>query len=211
MKIAIISDIHGNLKALETVLQDIDSRGNIDKIICLGDLVEGGEFDREVIELIRAKNIPCVRGNHDEFNDCDLDKDVKKWLSNLPEKIKFDNLCFTHISPREKAKQWAITSHIEAWNVFDEFDYQICFIGHLHYPIMYGEKCQSFAESTPYYVDDGIYDLDKEDRFIICFGAIAYPRHGGKFIRYGIYDNLENSIEFVILEGYLLPLGLCKP
>lgn len=55
MKIAIRSDIYSNLKALETVLQDIDSRGNIDNIICLGDLVEGGEFDREVVELIRMR------------------------------------------------------------------------------------------------------------------------------------------------------------
>jgi hypothetical protein len=95
--------------------------------------------------------------------------------------------------------------------VFDEFDYRLCFIGHLHYPIMYGEKCEDFAESTVYNVNQGKYNLDQEDRFIICFGAVGYSREGGKFIRYGIYDDQENSIEFVALEGYLLPLGLYKP
>lgn len=77
MRIAIISDIHGNLSALETVFQDIESRG-IEQIICLGDLVDGGEYDQEVVDLIQARNIPCVRGNHDEYNDCKLKKETKQ-------------------------------------------------------------------------------------------------------------------------------------
>lgn len=104
----------------------------------------------------------------------------------------------------------AITNNIEAWNVFDEFEYRMCFIGHLHYPVLFGEECEDYAESTSYPVDEGIYNLDKNERFIVCFGAIAYPRYGGKFIRYGIYDEESYSLEFVKLEGYLLPYGLCK-
>lgn len=205
MKLAIISDIHGNLKALETVLEDINSRSNIDNIICLGDLVDGGEEDQEVVELIRFKDINCVMGNHDEFNNCNLPQSTKKWLNSLPEKIEFNQTYFTHISPRDNK---AIANNIEAWNVFDEFDYRLCFIGHLHYPIIYGEKCEDFAESTVYNVNQGKYNLEESDRFIICVGAVGYPRGGGKFIRYGIYDDQENSIEFVALEGYLLPFGL---
>lgn len=213
MKIAIISDLHGNLSALETVFNDINSK-DIQQIICLGDLVEGGEFDQEVVNLIREKNIPCVQGNHDQFNLSELKKETQEWLQNLPKEIVFDNLYFTHISPRDQKipikNNIEVRNNIDAWNIFDEYQYKICFIGHLHYPVLYGAKCKSYGESTTYEFDEGIFDLDKEDRFIVCFGAIAYPRGGGKYIRYGLYDNDNNSLEFVKLEGYLLPYGLCK-
>ncbi|MCV9927130.1 metallophosphatase family protein [Flavobacterium sp. LS1R49] len=63
--IAIISDIHGNLPALKVVLEDIKQR-NIDQIYCLGDLVDFAPWHNEVIELIKALEIPCLMGNHDE-------------------------------------------------------------------------------------------------------------------------------------------------
>lgn len=63
--IAIISDIHGNLPALKTVLEDIKKR-NIKEIYCLGDLVDFAPWTNEVIQLIRELDIPCIMGNHDE-------------------------------------------------------------------------------------------------------------------------------------------------
>lgn len=63
--IAIISDIHGNLPALKTVLEDIRKR-NIEQIYCLGDLVDFAPWNNEVIELIKNSGIPCIMGNHDE-------------------------------------------------------------------------------------------------------------------------------------------------
>jgi putative phosphoesterase len=65
MEIAIISDIHANLPALEAVLKDIQKH-NPDEIYCLGDLVNFAGWDNEVIELIRKNHITCLQGNHDE-------------------------------------------------------------------------------------------------------------------------------------------------
>lgn len=65
MRLAIISDIHGNLPALTTVLEDIETRA-IDQIICLGDLVDFAPWPNEVIQLIRSRKIMTVMGNHDE-------------------------------------------------------------------------------------------------------------------------------------------------
>lgn len=64
MRIACISDIHGNAPALEAVLRDIDGRG-IERILCAGDLVGFGPFPNEAIALLRERKIPCVMGNYD--------------------------------------------------------------------------------------------------------------------------------------------------
>ncbi|RFZ91218.1 metallophosphoesterase [Mucilaginibacter conchicola] len=71
LKIAIISDIHGNLPALTAVLNDID-RKKISQIYCLGDLVDFAPWPNEVISAIRQREIPCIMGNHDERIAFDL-------------------------------------------------------------------------------------------------------------------------------------------
>lgn len=65
IQIAVFSDVHGNLPALEVVLNDIESRG-IQQKFCLGDLVDFAPWGNEVIEKIKTLNIPCIMGNHDE-------------------------------------------------------------------------------------------------------------------------------------------------
>lgn len=65
IKIAVFSDVHGNLPALKTVLNDIKSRG-IHQKFCLGDLIDFAPWPNEVIDLIRSQNIACLLGNHDE-------------------------------------------------------------------------------------------------------------------------------------------------
>lgn len=64
MKLAIISDIHGNLYALRKVLEDIDDE-KADLTICLGDLVGYGPHPNEVVATIKRKNILCLKGNYD--------------------------------------------------------------------------------------------------------------------------------------------------
>lgn len=79
MRIAIISDIHGNLEALKTTLQDIKKR-KIDKIFCLGDIVEKGHHPEECVKLVRENCEVVVQGN------CDVDMDTsiyKKPLHNI--------------------------------------------------------------------------------------------------------------------------------
>lgn len=65
-EIAIISDIHGNLEALNTVLKDIKKR-NIKKIICLGDILGKGTHQEECVNLIKKNCYMVLRGNNDDF------------------------------------------------------------------------------------------------------------------------------------------------
>ncbi len=187
------------------VLDDIAAR-SIEQIICLGDLVEGGEENEAVVALMRRHPIEVIRGNHDDIHDCPLSPDAARWLTDRPDTLIADELLFTHITPRRK--QHAIRDRTEAWNVFDETEYRRCFIGHLHYPVLYGEASEDICEARAYPVDSGIVPLDPLDRYIICFGAIGYPRAGGRFIRYGIFDDQEETVEFIKLAGPVLPYGI---
>ena len=63
MKVALISDLHGNELALAAVLRAIEA----DRIVCLGDTATLGARPREVLAMLRDAAIPCILGNHDEF------------------------------------------------------------------------------------------------------------------------------------------------
>lgn len=71
IQIAVFSDVHGNLPALDMVLNDIERRGILQKF-CLGDLVDFAPWGNEVIEKIKSLSIPCLLGNHDERIAFDL-------------------------------------------------------------------------------------------------------------------------------------------
>ncbi len=104
MKIAIISDIHGNLEALKETLKDIQKR-NVDKIICLGDIIAKGIHSKECVKLIRQKCDIVLQGNCDKYFSIDhkninelniqeqkrikwnqslINKEDREYLSNLP-------------------------------------------------------------------------------------------------------------------------------
>jgi predicted phosphodiesterase len=132
MKIAVLSCIHGNLEALETVLNDIEAQG-CDRIICLGDLVGYGPYPNEVVDRIRSLDIPTVQGCWDEdivegLNACECSypsllaekrglrahewtnqvvrDDVREYLAQLPLSLRVSlregNLCFVHGSPNSQ-------------------------------------------------------------------------------------------------------------
>ena len=86
-KIAVISDIHGNIQALESVLNDIKLRG-IERIICLGDLVGKGPHSSEAIEIIRKECEVVVMGNWDDFITKPTEFEALKWHQNNYRKNK---------------------------------------------------------------------------------------------------------------------------
>lgn len=67
MRVALLSDMHGNAVAFRAALADLDDRGKPDLIVALGDVAQGGPQPRECIEQLRELGCPCVYGNSDEF------------------------------------------------------------------------------------------------------------------------------------------------
>ena len=117
MRTALISDIHGNFAGLQAVLADIN-QNHCDRILCLGDLVDGGLQSAEVVKYFQDSLILSVQGNHDEYPGAGLVVEGECFLKQLPEAIVESNTIYTHTSPRQRKAK--IINKIEAWNVFEE-------------------------------------------------------------------------------------------
>lgn len=83
MDIGIISDIHGDIAALESALDRLQRFHRIEHILCAGDLVGRGPHPDSVVQRIRERRIPTVRGNHDEWSYA-LSPENKAFLRTLP-------------------------------------------------------------------------------------------------------------------------------
>jgi putative phosphoesterase len=83
MKLGVISDIHGDYQALETVLDRLDNHHQVNAIVCAGDLVGRGPQPNRVVEVIREREIPTVLGNHDEWQ-YNLSDESVDYLQTLP-------------------------------------------------------------------------------------------------------------------------------
>jgi predicted phosphodiesterase len=81
MRVAFISDIHGNLVSLEAVLADVEGQ-RVDRLVCLGDVASLGPQPREVIARLRLLGCPCIAGNHDaDLLDLDLVEGLHPWVA----------------------------------------------------------------------------------------------------------------------------------
>lgn len=167
MKIAVISDIHGNMQALAAVLEDI-KKENCDKIFCLGDLAMAGPQPSETIEKIKSLgNLTIIQGNTDEMiANCDnqilhlleennpimahalacdvsvLSEEQKHYLRNLPKQKELEingvKILLVHGSPRKNNENIFCNLKIEeVEEMIEGTDADIIFCGHTHVPCGY--------------------------------------------------------------------------
>jgi predicted phosphodiesterase len=160
MRVLIVSDIHANLVALETVLSAAD--GEYDDMWCLGDVVGYGPRPNECVEIIRDQASLCVMGNHDwavlgrpgvdvdDFNPQareavlwtreELTEESRAYLDQLPavpvRPEASDKILITHASPREPVWEYIMNPRV-AMDNFDVFVEPICLVGHTHKPAIY--------------------------------------------------------------------------
>lgn len=193
MRTAIISDIHGNLEALGSVLRDVRN-SECQRIICLGDLVGGGPADHEVVREIMSRGISCIRGNHDEAAHFRDECPEAAYLRDLPASIADGDVVYTHVSPRPGERR--IRDRFEAWNAFDDTTQRIAFIGHTHIPLIFSHRAGTTGAAKPEAFDyNRPARLDPADRYIICVGAVGHGRDGVAAARYAIYDHERGTVE----------------
>ncbi|MFQ5648608.1 MAG: metallophosphoesterase family protein [bacterium] len=215
MKYAIISDIHGNLEALESVLDEIE-RQSVDSVLCLGDVVGYGPNPNECVELVRQRAQVILAGNHDYapigkldisyFNPWArtaiewtrgklLDSSVEFLLS-LPLKLEVDGFTIVHSTPNQPEEWNYIITIGDAVKNFPEFQSQVCFIGHSHVPMVISldekDSCRVVKEN-PLRLEDGL-------RYIINVGSVGQPRDLNPRSSFGIFNCVENVFELFRVE-----------
>ncbi len=195
MKIAVISDIHGNLEALTATLKDIYTR-QIEMIICLGDIVGYGPNPNECIHLIMDHAHHTVMGNHDsavfnplmaqDFNENariaiewanqELSREARRFLRTLPMVHKDNFFTAVHSTPYDSHLWYYISSLEDAKFNFNFFNTQFCFIGHTHIPGLISLNVPK--DELSIIKAGGPLDLSnlKDNRFIINVGSIGQPR-----------------------------------
>jgi len=209
-KRAIISDIHGNLEALDTVLNDIQEQG-IEEIFCLGDVIGYGPNPRECIDRCREFKV-CLLGNHDngalfdpdgfssgaeraifwtrhQLEDTTQDGCRERWsfLASLPRTFRDGDLMFVHGSPRSPLNEYVFPEDIYNQRKIERifgFIHKYCFQGHTHVPGVFTENCRFYSPTDL----SNEYELG-DQKVMVNVGSVGQPR-----------DNDPRSC-YVILDG----------
>jgi predicted phosphodiesterase len=211
VNIAIISDIHGNLEALEAVLEDIADK-EIDHVICLGDCVGYGADSEAVLSRLWDEDIPAVRGNHEDalFDDSVLEwfnpqatdailktremisAESRERISRWPLFIPFDTAWCVHGFPPASVHTYLFEATKEmVAHSFDSIPSRMVFVGHTHILSLVafdGQRVRSYP------LKKGTTFLNGR-RYIVNVGAVGQPRDGDNSAKYVIWDIEANSLE----------------
>lgn len=213
MRLAIVSDIHGNLEALDTVLADLDRR-KPDAIFCLGDFVGYGASPNECIVKLRPRIEAAVMGNHDHaaigltalegFNHeaaraarwtaDELTREHHEYLRALPMTLPWRGAVMVHATPSEPEAWHYVLSPAEADFEMKYFEGPLCFIGHSHYP---GTFMAHGSRSL--YTRQPKLTLDPEGRYLVNVGSVGQPRDGDPRAAYLMWDDQRRELEHVRL------------
>jgi len=206
VRYAIIADIHANLAAFTAVLSNIERRGGVEEVWCLGDVVGYGPDPHQCIELLRQYNHVCLAGNHDwaaigklslsEFNPdaavaCrwtaqQLSPEDVDYLESLPLVIEKGDFTLVHGSPREPIWEYLLSIGSAKEN-FAYFQSQFCLVGHSHVPLVFRHSQTGACSFSPFSINIGLV-LGKS-RLIINPGGVGQPRDGDPRASYAIYDS----------------------
>jgi predicted phosphodiesterase len=213
MRYVILSDIHGNLEALDAVLADAPSDL---PIWCLGDVVGYGPNPNECIERLRSLEVECIVGNHDwavmnkvdvqDFNpdaqlavrwtQDHLTQQSVEYLEHLPVSLEKGLFTLVHGSPREPIWEYILYPPTARLN-FAHFSTSFCFVGHTHVPVLFrfraeGDNRTCEAEQL---VEGGPQPLG-EGRLIVNPGSVGQPRDGDARASYAILDTDALTLEY---------------
>jgi len=222
MRVLVLSDIHGNLEALNAVLQ---AAGPWDALWNLGDLVGYGASPNQVVNVIRPLATVTVRGNHDRicsgltstrnFNPIarasakwtmqELSAENLEWLRGLPqgplEPGMMDEVRVTlaHGSPLHEDHY--IHTMRDAWAPLQQMATQIAFVGHTHIQCGFAQKEHDWQDLRPLYlsrVGSVMWRLPLAAgvRTLINPGSVGQPRDTDWRAAFAIYDSVAREVVF---------------
>jgi diadenosine tetraphosphatase ApaH/serine/threonine PP2A family protein phosphatase len=215
MRLAVISDIHGNLEALQSVLAQIDREG-VEGILNLGDLVGYNASPNECLELIRERPMWHLAGNHDlalleperaqHFNI--IAYQALMWarqqvrpqhldfLRSLPLTRELEGSLACHGTPTSTDAY--ISYHFQGKRVLSDLakgsSFRLCFFGHTHRRALWYRDIRGKVALQP--VSSGKIILEPECHYLINPGSVGQPRDGNPEAAYLVFDDRESSIHF---------------
>jgi len=216
MRLALLSDIHSNLEALEAVLEDARTRG-VHRYTCLGDIVGYGANPNECIELIRSlPKIHFILGNHDAaatwisspyimnkaaadailWTMAQLTEEHVHFLKHLRPTFGMGDLLFAHANPYNPMAWRYVNSRKYAVRSFNSNKAKLVFIGHTHLPEVITKRGWFGIRFEPF-SDTYTLSIDHACRMIVNCGSIGQPRDKNPAACYLIYDTRRETIDFV--------------
>ena len=212
MRIAVISDIHGNLDAFECVLADISS-AVVDTVYSLGDNVGYGPQSEEVLDLIRSHGIPSVMGNHElalsdpvllrwfnptaraslERTRAMLSESSLNFIGSLPTVLTTKQCRFVHGFPPDSPVTYLFQVDDDALEkAFSHMAERLCFIGHTHELLMISSDGNHLQRHD---LAQGQITLDPARRYLINIGSVGQPRDGNNNAKYIIWDTDTDCLD----------------
>jgi predicted phosphodiesterase len=206
---AVISDIHGNLEALETVLDDLPD--GAERIYCLGDVIGYGANPNECCDLVRKRGMPMITGNHDlavtdlstdlswfnpiaaaaiEWTREQLTEENARFLRERPRMMWEGSTLFVHGSVRDP-DEYILNGMVAQENLEvlkrDYPDARICFFGHTHI------KTVAPSPDGPAAAPDAL-DLSAGGPYLVNPGSVGQPRDGDTFASYVLVEDAQDTI-----------------
>jgi predicted phosphodiesterase len=207
MRIAVLSDIHSNLVALDAVLAHA---GSVDAVWHLGDVVGYGPEPDAVVDRLAAAGAIGVRGNHDaaavggdeieyfnpearaamEWTRRRIGSTTRDWLAALPERRDDDDVTMVHGSPRDPTWEYVASIAVARANLA-VMATSLGLHGHTHVPVAFTARDGRLDVVVP--VDGSQVALDGR-RALVNPGSVGQPRDGDERASYLVFDPEAGSI-----------------
>ncbi|NQS99710.1 MAG: metallophosphoesterase family protein [Candidatus Omnitrophica bacterium] len=209
MRWGIFSDIHGNLEALKAVVAAF-GKEDIDKYLCLGDIVGYGANPRECIAQVKKMEAVTIAGNHDwaavDLFDPDLfnphaktavlwtgqnlAQEDREYLKNLDLVFQQEELTLVHAS-LDSPEQFEYVLDVSATGrTFSLLKTRLCFIGHSHIPAIFSKQGQNYR-----YLLQPKLKIEDDKTYIINTGSVGQPRDGDPRATYVVYDSKAGQLQ----------------
>ena len=215
MLTALLSDIHGNLEALNACLGHAKGRG-AERFVFLGDLVGYGADARGVVEIVSryaAEGAVVLKGNHDEavegaggyFNDAaraaiewareTLTEEQRRFLATLPLVVREGEACYVHASAAAPERWGYIDSPSAARHCADAAQVAYTFCGHVHDQVLYFEGVLGRMKEFRPVVGTPI-PVRAHRHWVTIVGSVGQPRDRNPAAAYALFDLARRQVTF---------------